>query len=195
MNYLAHLYFAQPTADSHFGNLLGDFRRGVDMQALNHAVQQALANHYQIDKFTDQHPAVKASIQLFASKHRRFAPVALDILYDHFLINCWDCYHTNSFEHFTEHSYALLRQRIEQMPPRMQQVVGHMTTHNSLAGYQPIEGVKAAIGHVARRIRFTNDFAHSFNDIEKHYDALHRNFEDFFPELQQFVTDNPVESP
>ncbi len=25
MNYLAHLYLAQPTADSHFGNLLGDF--------------------------------------------------------------------------------------------------------------------------------------------------------------------------
>ena len=61
-------------------------------------------------------------------------------------------------------------------------------------GYQPIEGVKAAIGHVARRIRFTNDFTNSFNDIEKHYDALYRNFEDFFPELQQFVADNPVES-
>ena len=47
---------------------------------------------------------------------------------------------------------------------------------------------------MARRIRFTNDYANSFNDIEKHYDALHRNFEDFFPELQQFVADNPVES-
>ena len=32
MNYLAHLFLARPTADSQFGNLLGDFRRGVDIK-------------------------------------------------------------------------------------------------------------------------------------------------------------------
>ena len=194
MNYLAHLYFAKPTADSNFGNLLGDFRRGVDLSTLNSNVQRAVENHSQIDKFTDSHPVVKASIQLFDSKYRRFAPVALDILYDHFLIGFWDQYHVNDFAHFTQQSYALLRQRMHLMPARMQLVIEHMTTHDGLAGYQPLEGVKNAIGHVAGRIRFANEFANCFNDIEKHYPALQTNFEEFFPQLQAFVVHNPIES-
>ena len=50
MNYLAHLFLARPTADSHFGNLLGDFRRGVDISRYGRAVQLGLKNHYEVDK-------------------------------------------------------------------------------------------------------------------------------------------------
>ncbi|MDY6889735.1 MAG: DUF479 domain-containing protein, partial [Pseudomonadota bacterium] len=53
MNYLAHLYFAQPTADSHFGNLLGDFGGRRHAEYLPNSVKSALENHYLVDKFTD----------------------------------------------------------------------------------------------------------------------------------------------
>ena len=54
MNYLAHLFLARPTADSQFGNLLGDFRRGVDIKEFGQAVQLGLKNHYEVDRFTRQ---------------------------------------------------------------------------------------------------------------------------------------------
>ena len=97
MNYLAHLYLSQPTVDSHYGNLLGDFRKGVNVAALPFSVQQGLQNHYLVDRFTDSHPEVMAAKQVFPKSQRRFAPVALDMIFDHFLIknyllHCYLCY-------------------------------------------------------------------------------------------------------
>tara|TARA_B100001059_G_scaffold527_1_gene442 strand:+ start:878 stop:1168 length:291 start_codon:yes stop_codon:yes gene_type:complete len=71
MNYLAHLYLAKPTADSHFGNLLGDFGGQRQVTHLPTTVKSALDNHYLVDKFTDTHPLVKEAKQLFSAKRRR----------------------------------------------------------------------------------------------------------------------------
>lgn len=204
MNYLGHLYFAKPTADSHFGNLLGDFRKGVDVRAFNHAVQRGLDKHYLIDKFTDQHPDFRYSKQLFRAQHRRFAPVALDILYDHFLIVNWSSYqdqchafkdaHPHSFEHFAHHSYQLLAQRLELMPARMQTTIKHMIANHGLAGYASPAGVFKAIAYVANRIRFSNSFHESVEDIEMHYEELAERFERFFPQLIAHVASKDPEA-
>ena len=65
MNYLAHLYFAKPTADSHFGNLLGDFGGRRHVNGLPITVKNALENHYLVDRFTDAHPLVKEAKHFF----------------------------------------------------------------------------------------------------------------------------------
>ena len=97
MNYLAHLFLARPTADSHFGNLLGDFRRGVDVNSYSSAVLLGLRNLYDVDKFTDSHDSVREAKTLFDKSRRRFAPVALDIYFDHLLIKHWDKFTTQDF--------------------------------------------------------------------------------------------------
>ena len=107
MNYLAHLYFAQRTADSHFGNLLGDFRQGVKVNNLSPMVRLGLENHYEVDRYTDSHPAVVEAKQLFDTKRRRFAPVALDIYFDHLLIKHWSKFSTTSFRDFSVNSFTL----------------------------------------------------------------------------------------
>ena len=73
MNYLAHLFLAQPNADSHFGNLLGDFGGNKQVKQQPIAVQKALANHYLVDKFTDNHPVVKSANNFFSTKHQTLA--------------------------------------------------------------------------------------------------------------------------
>ena len=100
MNYLAHLFLARPTADSQFGNLLGDFRRGVDIKEFGQAVQLGLKNHYEVDRFTDSHTSVLAAKALFHKSRRRFAPVALDIYFDHLLIKHWASFTTQGFDEF-----------------------------------------------------------------------------------------------
>ena len=89
MNYLAHLVLSQPHADSYFGNLLGDFRRGVKVTAFSESVQAGVTNHLLVDKFTDSHPAVIAAKQQVSTQRRRFAGILLDICFDHFLLVHW----------------------------------------------------------------------------------------------------------
>ncbi len=93
MNYFAHLTLARPTVPSKVGNLLGDFMRGVREPDLPEAVRLGLHNHRLVDRFTDHHPLVIESRALFSPQRRRFAGVALDVLFDHFLIRHWSRFH------------------------------------------------------------------------------------------------------
>ncbi|WP_105265593.1 acyl carrier protein phosphodiesterase [Pseudoalteromonas sp. T1lg76] len=193
MNYLAHLYLAQPTADSHFGNLLGDFRRGLVHQQWPKAVQLGLENHLLVDRFTDKHSSVRAATSLFSPQRRRFAPVALDVLFDHLLIRHWQDFTSNEFNDFCQQSYQLLNTRTELMPERMQHVVGKMCEQNWFATYAELDGVALALDRIASRIRFRNDFTGAIEDIERHFDAFEAHFLAFFPELITHVQTHNLE--
>ncbi|MEW9796514.1 acyl carrier protein phosphodiesterase [Alteromonas sp. CYL-A6] len=193
MNYLAHLYLAQPTADSSFGNLLGDFQRGVDRERLPPAVRRALKNHLLVDHYTDHHARVREAKRLFSRPHRRFAPIALDVLFDHFLIKDWHTYNSVDFDDYCHHRYALLQARHRQMPARMQRVVSHMSANHGLAGYRELDGVERALTFIADRLRFDNPFADSIDDVERHYDELYACFQAFFPDLIRHVAEHSPE--
>ncbi len=187
LNYLAHLYLAQPTADSQFGNLLGDFGGRRLVGQLPVTVTKALDNHYLVDKFTDAHPLVKEAKQLFSPKRRRFAGVAIDVLFDHFLIQHWQKYNRQPLNDFKHTSFALLHKRLPVMPPRMQHVVKHMTDNDWFKEYETLDGVGLALDNIAKRIRFTNTFAGAVEDIARHYTELDAMFVAFFPELIKHV--------
>ncbi|AXT39926.1 DUF479 domain-containing protein [Alteromonas sp. BL110] len=194
MNYLAHLFLARPTADSHFGNLLGDFRRGVDVNTYGKAVQLGLKNHYEVDKFTDSHDSVLAAKKLFDKSRRRFAPVALDIYFDHLLIKHWSTFTSQSFSDFREQSFSLLEQRLPTMPRAMQHSVGHMITHDWFADYAKEEGIAKAISVVAKRIRFTNTFHRAVDDISANKKEIEARFLAFFPDLIGHIKDRGLEN-
>lgn len=194
MNYLAHLFLARKTPDSHFGNLLGDFRRGVDLSAFSGDVLLGLDNHYAVDKFTDNHGDVIAAKQFFDASRRRFAPVALDIYFDHLLIKHWQRFSAIPFEQFCTSSFELLEQRLAHMPRTMQHSIGHMITHNWFNDYANEEGIAKAITVVAKRIRFANDFHKAVDDIATHSSNIEQHFLSFFPELVSFVVNHGPES-
>lgn len=193
MNYLAHLYFAQPNADSHFGNLLGDFGGKIHTQQLSTDVQQGLENHYLVDRFTDSHSAVKQAKHLFSTQRRRFAGIALDVLFDHFLIRHWSSFHERTLEQFKQSSYALLNENLAYMPTKMQQVVTRMTQNDWFKEYETIEGIGFALDNIAKRIRFANEYTGSIEDINRHYIELEAVFLAFFPELIEHVAQHGAE--
>ena len=86
MNHLAHLFLAPDSPEARVGSLLGDFARGIVQDDLPAAVRDGLKHHRAVDAFTDQHPEVLASKRLFSPQRRRFAGVALDILYYDYLL-------------------------------------------------------------------------------------------------------------
>ena len=61
MNWLAHLFLADPDVESRLGNLLGDLVKGKARDTLSPGLKRGLECHQIIDVFTDSHSIVKQS--------------------------------------------------------------------------------------------------------------------------------------
>lgn len=187
MNYLAHLYFSQPTPESRVGNLLGDYQRGIDRKALPGAVRRGLENHLAVDRFTDNHPLVREARRGFSSRRRRFAGIALDVLFDHFLIRHWPAFADARFDDLVREMYADLQAGQDLMPERMRQVTGRMIRHDWFRAYGELENIGYALDRIAGRIRFANEFAGVIEEIRDREAELEAAFLAFFPELEGHV--------
>nr|WP_275447039.1 acyl carrier protein phosphodiesterase [Pseudoalteromonas sp. Of7M-16] len=188
------MYLAKKNADSYYGNLLGDFQRGIDTRSLPATVQNGLANHILVDKFTDQHTLVKQSQTLFSTKRRRFSGIALDVFYDHLLIKNWNEFSALPFETFKTQSYSLLEQRLPTMHQSMQQVVEKLITGDWFSSYQTLDGTIRAIDNIANRVRFKNEFKGIGEELTQHYDELEQLFLLYFPELINHVANHGLEN-
>ena len=187
MNYLAHLALAQPCTPSYVGNLLGDFSKGVCLQSLTPAIAAGLANHRAVDRFTDTDLAVRAAKQQFSVSRRRFAGVALDVLFDHFLIKHWSAYYTADFAQAKVMLYHYLARAEPMMPPMMQQTMYKVRTQDWFAAYQQLEHLGMALDSIASRVRFTNQFSGIITEIAPRYAELEQLFLDFYPRLHAHI--------
>lgn len=187
MNYLAHLYFADNNTESRIGNLLGDFCRGVDLTALSPATAAGLMQHRAIDRFTDAAPEVREAKLLFAAKRRRFAGVALDLLFDHYLIKHWPAFHPEPFVVFKSRLYQQLWQDRALMPERMATTISYLVPQDWFGSYASLDGIGLALDRIAGRLRFANEFSGAVADVMAHQPQFEQLFLQFFPNLQAFV--------
>lgn len=195
MNYLAHLSLAQHSAPSKVGNLLGDFMHGVEAAGLSLPVRQGLENHRLVDRFTDSHEWVMAQRRQFSPARRRFAGVALDVLFDHFLWHHWDRFYTLPRATVIEQHYLHLQAGEELMPDPMRLRMGRVVEHDLLNRYVSLQQVGQALDMIAGRIRFPNDFAGIVEEMTPRYDALEEGFLGFYPALQEAVQQASLELP
>ena len=194
MNYFAHLALARPTPASKVGNLLGDFMRGVREDELPTPVRQGLRNHRLVDRLTDHHPPVRDSRRLFAAPRRRFAGVALDVLFDHFLVRHWARFHDRPLDAALDDDYRLLRAGEPLMPTDMRAVVDRMVSQDWIRRYAELDTVGRALDRIAARVRFANRFQGCQVDIERHYRELEAVFLDLYPRLQRAVAEQALEA-
>ena len=118
----------------------------------------------------------------------------LFVVFNHFLIAHWQQFNNQSLIDFKQTSYALLDKRIPVMPTRMQRVVTSMTQNDWFKEYESVDGVGRALDNIAKRVRFTNNFAGTAEDITRHYSELDGLFLAFFPELIEHVNKFNLES-
>ena len=188
MNYFAHLVLSQPTIKSTVGNLLGDFARGLDRSTLNPAVLAGLNNHRAVDRFTDSHLRVTELKHCFSPSRRRFAGIALDVYFDHLLMNHWQEFDTRNLNQVIAEFYTRMERGQALMPGReMRRVTSRMITYDWFGSYRDIDSVAQALDRIAMRIRFPNEFANVIEDLLRHEDIILEVFVDFFPELKAHV--------
>jgi len=195
MNHFAHLVLSQPTLESTVGNLLGDFARGLDQDSLPQAVMAGLRNHRAVDRFTDTHPRVQAMKSVFSDERRRFAGIALDIYFDHLLINHWQQFEQRQLESLIGEFYQRMAEGRELMPDEnMRSVTRRMVEYDWFGSYRDIEAVAESLDRVAGRIRFANRFDNAIEDLLRNHDMICDGFLEFYPQLQQHVTELALES-
>lgn len=194
MNYLAHAFLAQPTLASLTGNLLGDFCKGVNITELPADIKAGLDNHRAVDRYTDQHPLIKQAKQQFSASQRRFAGVALDVLFDHYLIKHWSSYNSLAYQDYKNRLYRQLQLALPLMPAQMATIMRKVVQQDWFKSYETLPDTARAVTYIASRIRFDNHFSDAVNDIRIHYDNFEQIFLHFFPQLQQHVISLQLES-
>lgn len=188
MNYLAHLYLSPDDDLSRLGNVMGDFVRDVELDSLPHAVQDGIKMHQSTDAFTDSHPVVRDLRTRFSSERRRFSGIALDVVFDHFLIRNWsDMTDEEDLDRYVDDCYAALWRQRGLMPSRMEMVVGWMISRNWIKSYAQLEGVGRALDGLAGRLRMKHNFHGVVEELEDLYDEIEVGFLEFFPQLQSHV--------
>lgn len=191
MNFLAHLDIADHCHSSKLGNLLGDFVKGDPQPHYSVAVANGIRLHRFVDSYTDHHPLVKEAKHFFTNTTRRFAPIALDMFWDHCLARHWQAFHQETLNAFctraeqeTEREQATESEPAHaSLPERYLTVSGFMWQDRWLESYQTMSNIEKALQRMSTRSPRMAPLAHSFADLERHYDVLERLFFQLYPDV------------
>jgi acyl carrier protein phosphodiesterase len=191
MNYLAHVLLSRDGPDQLTGAMLGDFVKGPLDGRYAPGVRAAIALHRAIDRYTDQHPLVRAARGVVSPGRRRFAGIIVDVFYDHFLACHWDRYCEMPLAPFTRMVYRTLLPQSAGFPERLQRMLPHMAREDWLSSYRELWAVEAALDGIARRFRRFEQarvLVGAIGELSDNRAVFEAGFLEFFPQLQRFVS-------
>lgn len=189
MNYLAHLYLSGNSEELMIGNFIADAVKGKQYKNYSDRVREGILLHRHIDTFTDNHEAVERSKKRLRGKYRKYAPIIVDIFYDHFLAVHWHRFSPDPLPDYSLQVYRTLKDNLAELPLKSVQFLGYMMRNDILCAYGTIEGVRQVLEGMAHRTSFQSNMEHAVNDLIEHYALFEKEFMEFFPQLQKHVRD------
>ena len=189
MNFLAHLYLADPQPLGLLGSLMGDFVKGPLGGRYPEPITRGIMLHRRIDTFTDAHAVVRTSRTRISPGRRRFAGIMIDVFYDHFLARDWARYCPEQLKGFSERVYALLSEHHAILPERLQRIAPHMQQLDWLGSYRHVKSIHSALDRMGQRLSRENRLLGAGAELDANYAALEADFRTFFPDVVQFATE------
>ena len=193
MNWLAHVFLSEPSAEFQLGNLLADVVRGPRRDALSADFVRGAVCHKAIDAFTDAHPIVKRSRARISSEHRRFSGVLVDVFYDYYLARDWQLYSASALDAYTAAFYASAEPHLIEMPSDARILLERIIRHDLLGSYVRVDGVERALRRISGYLtsRWGREFTldRGVRDLLAHEAEFAADFHEFFPLLQAHVRD------
>lgn len=187
MNFLAHLYLSGDDPDIIIGNFIADHVKGRKMDRYRTGIQDGIRLHRAIDSYTDTHGVVKETVEYLRPGFRKYAGVALDMFFDHFLASGWPAWSAEPLEAFTGRMYRVLMGSFVILPARTRYMLPFMMQHNWLLHYREIEGLNHALNGMARRTVFRSNLENAAGELQDNYGFYRERFNLFFPDLKQYV--------
>ena len=189
MNYLAHIFLSGDNDLLKVGNFLGDFVSSKDQKKYNIEIQKGIKLHHYIDHYTDTHAIVKKSKIRLRPQFGHYAPVIVDMYYDHFLALNWSRYGLIGLDDFTQHFYSLTDKNKLILPEKAHHVLHYMKRDNWLYKYRTLEGIDKALTGMARRTKFESKMEWAAFELKKNFIKYQEDFNYFFPELRTEINE------
>lgn len=185
MNFLAHLYLSGNDPNIQLGNFIGDFVKGRNLtEQFDASIAKGIELHRAIDAFTDKHPIVKQSKVRLREKYRHYAPVIVDIFYDHYLAKNWERFHKTFLPDFAEQTYSMIMSRSDILPEKVKWMMPYMIKQDWLTSYARMDGIGRVLGGMSRRTPYESKMHEAVEDLQVHYTDFEKEFFEFFPELE-----------
>ena len=190
MNYLAHLFLAEPSDESRIGSLLGDFVAGriEDLcEKYGQEIARGIQRHRDVDQFTDTHPIVRHSMACLEPEHGMFSGIIIDVCYDHFLLKHWTTFSPEPLVEFIAAVHTSLSRQDWDFPPHYQWMIPWLIKEQWLTSYRSLNGVQRALVGINYRFSRETTLGHAIESIKRCYQELEADFLRFFPEVIRFV--------
>lgn len=194
MNYLAHIFLARQSDAAMIGAMLGDFAKASVSGLYTPEIEREIMLHRYIDSYTDSHPEVKASLQLFQGPRRRYGGIVLDVFYDHLLTQRWDRYSDVPRQELIARFHRALRAHMEILPDKLRAIAPRIIEQNWLAGYEELAGVEMAVTRISQRLsRNGHLMREGLEDLRANSVEIAAGFDAFFPDLMRFAEQRRAE--
>ena len=189
MNHLAHFFLSGEVREIQIGNFIADYIPVKNHIQYDILIRDGIKLHYFIDQFTDAHRSVRQSVRLLHPTHHKYAPVVLDVVYDHLLANQWATYTSSELSYFTRSTYDNLLHHEAVLPEKIRMRLTNMINNNWLMKYKEKEGLRYALGLMEKRLKFPCELSSAVDVLYDKIEAFQSDFDQFFPELKQACND------
>jgi acyl carrier protein phosphodiesterase len=189
MNFLAHLYLTRNHPEKvTIGNFMADAVKG-NKAFENYDPETALGIriHRAIDDYTDKHPMFKMGTRRLHPSYGKFAPIIMDIVYDHILASNWREYSWAPLQKFADDQYELIEKHYEILPERTKRWFKFMKQNNLLYEYANEERIEFVLRLIDRRTGGISGMGSAINEISFHKDEYTEEFHLFFKDIQQYL--------
>ncbi len=189
MNYLMHLYLSENDESLIVGNFIADNVKGNKVYDYSPGIAQGIFLHRAIDEFSDKHPAVKESIQKLRPVYGKYAGVAGDIFYDHFLAANFNDYSSVELNDFAGYCYKTLLKNWMNIPWDVKLFLPFLIKHKRLQSYANFSGLSNSLSIMSRHTSFPDKTDEAMQVLKENYTAFQTEFETFISEIQSFTSE------
>lgn len=189
MNFLAHAWLARYGSDAFlYGNLIADGVKGSRLDDWPLDVALGIRHHRRVDAYVDHHPRIVAARSRAPEGTRRYAGIALDLVWDHFLARRLD-----HDDELIPRCYRLLIQ--QPAPDRLAAMMPVMVRQDWLRRYADWQFTCRALEGLGERLnerldrgtpgkaQAPNRLAAMIPWLTDDYRGLDNDFNAFWPEL------------
>jgi len=183
MNFLAHLFLSGEDPEIQTGNLLGDEVKGRSFENFPERIKIGILLHRFIDNHADTHRVNLEVKKSLYPQMGKYAGVALDIYYDHFLAKHWHEFSEVDINEFVLSAYDNVQLFSDLFSEKSREMLSLMRRYNWLVNYAELEGIKSTFNGMAKRLGNISGMEYAYDALEKHYATIEGSFRDYFPEL------------
>jgi acyl carrier protein phosphodiesterase len=181
MNYLAHLYFSDPTPLAWAGSLMGDFFKGSDFSGMPPSLVRHIRLHRFLDSYTTKDASFRRSCMRLDPALRFSRAIIIDVFYDHFLACRWRDFAEGDLSTFSASVYAALRSNEDILSLGLRQQLPRMIEYDWLTSYGQPEIVARVLQRLEERLRGKFPLSQAYAALEPQREVL---LDDFYHFMQ-----------